>query len=190
MARILLIRHGKTQGNLERRYLGDPNEPLCAEGIQALEELAASGVLPSVAALYAAPALRCRRTAELLFSGTPMIGCPMREIDFGVFKGKNAGDLLGSEDYERWLDTGCMGDIPGGESVTAFKARCCETFESIAEAHKEGITALILHGGNIMAILERLGRPKRDFYDYHVPNGGFFLCRRDNGTLTVEKKRP
>ncbi len=190
MARVLLIRHGKTQGNLERRYLGNPDEPLCEEGKRELVALAGRGALPPVTEVFSAPALRCRQTAELLFPGLRYQLFPMSEIDFGAFKGKNADDLLGDKQYERWLDSGCMGDIPGGESVTEFKNRCCEAFLTFAETRSAGTAALIVHGGNIMAVMERFALPKRDFYTYHVPNGGFFLCRLENGALTVEGKRP
>jgi alpha-ribazole phosphatase len=187
---FLLIRHGKTKGNLERRYMGDPDEPLCPEGLQGIETLARSGVIPPIDALVSGPAMRCRQTAELLFPGMKYDLCPMSEIDFGVFKGKNANDLLGDKDYEAWLRTNCMGDIPGGDSVSVFKERCCEVFLQIAQSNVPKITALVVHGGNILAILERFALPKKDFYAYHIPNGGFFMCKWENGVLTVEVKRP
>jgi alpha-ribazole phosphatase len=187
---FLLIRHAKTKGNLERRYVGDPDEPLCAEGLREATVLAHNNILPPVAALISGPALRCRRTADVLFPGMRYDLCPMSEIDFGIFKNKTAGDLLGDKDYERWLETGCMGDIPGGDSVSGFKERCCESFAGIAGASGEETTALVIHGGNIMAIMERFAVPKQDFYSYHVPNCGYFFCRYENGTLTIERKSP
>ena len=30
--KLTFIRHGKTQGNLESRYVGRTDQPLCAEG--------------------------------------------------------------------------------------------------------------------------------------------------------------
>ena len=33
---VYLIRHGKTKGNLEGRYIGTTDEPLCEEGKQSL----------------------------------------------------------------------------------------------------------------------------------------------------------
>jgi alpha-ribazole phosphatase len=190
MKRFLLIRHGATLGNLERRYLGDAGEPLCEEGVRAMKALRKSGDLPEVSALYAGSALRCRQTAELLFPGMACKPCELAEIDFGLFKGKNAAGLRGDIAYAAWLETHCTGDIPGGESVSGFKERCCETFLNIADASGAGITALVIHGGNIMAILERLARPVRDFYSYHAPNGGYFLCRWENETLTIERAEP
>ena len=32
--KLQFIRHGKTQGNLEKRYIGSTDEPLCAKGRQ------------------------------------------------------------------------------------------------------------------------------------------------------------
>lgn len=190
MSYFLLIRHGKTQGNLERRYIGDLDEPLCTEGLHDVETLAQSGNIPPIDVLKSGFALRCRQTAELLFPDMTYDLCPMSEIDFGVFKGKNADDLMGDKDYEAWLETNCKGDIPGGDSVSAFKERCCDIFRRIAETSGEGTTALVIHGGNIMAILERFALPKQDFYAYHIPNCGFFLCRREDGALIVERKSP
>ena len=33
---VYLIRHGQTQGNLERRYIGSSDQPLCPRGREAL----------------------------------------------------------------------------------------------------------------------------------------------------------
>ena len=185
---FLFIRHGKTQSNVEQRYAGDPREPLCAAGRHEVKALAQSGVLPSVAALMSSPALRCRQTAELLFPHIPYSICQLAETDFGIFKGKNAGELANSKEYGQWLDTGCTGSIPGGDDVEAFKKRCCEIFAQIAQKSCAGVTALVIHGGNIMAILERYVWPKEDFYTYQIPTCGFFLCQWENSILKIKQK--
>lgn len=61
MAEIILVRHGKTAGNLEGRYIGSrTDEPLCEEGIHALEEKVREGTYPPVDLVYASPMIRCR----------------------------------------------------------------------------------------------------------------------------------
>ena len=45
--------------------------------------------------------------------------------------------------------------IPQGESHEQFKTRCCNEFESIVKAF-QGTAALIVHGGTIMAVLEKI----------------------------------
>ena len=188
MKYFLFIRHGKTLSNAERRYGQELGEPLCAEGVREAEALATSAALPPVTALISSPALRCRQTVEILYPGVGYTLCPMTEIDHGIFKGKTADDLAGDEDYEKWLKTGCMGDIPGGDSVVAFKEQCCAIFEHIAETSDAGTIAMVIHGGNIMAILERFASPKKELFAYHLENCGFFLCRYDSGALIVKRR--
>ena len=36
---IIFIRHGATAGNLERRYIGRTDEPLCPLGVEQIEKL-------------------------------------------------------------------------------------------------------------------------------------------------------
>ena len=54
--RWVLIRHGQTQGNLERRYIGcRTDEPLCAAGREALRVCR----YPAVSRVFASPMRRC-----------------------------------------------------------------------------------------------------------------------------------
>ena len=36
--KVCLVRHSITKGNLEKRYLGTTDEPLCRQGIELLKE--------------------------------------------------------------------------------------------------------------------------------------------------------
>lgn len=44
--KIVLIRHGATKGNLEKRYIGRTDEDLCGEGIKKLKEDTYAGIYP------------------------------------------------------------------------------------------------------------------------------------------------
>ena len=59
---VYLIRHGKTKGNLEGRYIGTTDEPLCEEGKQSLMQMADAKKYPAVEALFVSPMLRCRES--------------------------------------------------------------------------------------------------------------------------------
>ena len=83
--RILLIRHGLTAGNKEKRYIGRTDEPLCPEGLAALGQCS----YPCCAALVSSPMQRCRQTAQILFPAQKIHICEaLRECDFGDFEGK------------------------------------------------------------------------------------------------------
>ena len=188
MIPMLFIRHGATKGNLERRYIGCTDEPLCAEGVAQLEKLRPSLWKPE--RLFVSPMLRTRQTAELLFPGLPQETVEgFRETDFGVFEGKNAGELSGNPAYRAWVDSMCLDPIPQGESPAAFKARCRAAFLDLLPAiPEETPAAFVVHGGVIMAILEAYARPQRDFYDYHRGNGACLQCRYERGWLHVRDR--
>ncbi|MCC8080477.1 MAG: histidine phosphatase family protein [Lachnospiraceae bacterium] len=62
---ILLLRHGKTRGNLERRYVGRTDEPLLPSAAAELARSEYRNFCPEL--VYTSPMLRCRQTAEILF---------------------------------------------------------------------------------------------------------------------------
>ncbi len=176
MNRILFIRHGATAGNLQKRYIGRTDEPLCEAGILQVQALRRHGL--GADHLFISPMLRTRQTARLLFPNRqPVIIEKLTETDFGIFEGKNAEELCSNPAYRAWVDSGCRAAIPGGESVCGFKTRCCEAFtDAVAQLPERESAAFVIHGGGIMAILEAFACPHRDFYDTHIANGDYIEC--------------
>ena len=116
MAEIILVRHGKTAGNLEGRYIGSrTDEPLCEEGIHALEEKVCEGTYPPVDLVYASPMIRCRQTAQILwpkFTDSSQIQYVqnLQECDFGAFENKNYHELSLNAGYHAFI--GSNGTLP------------------------------------------------------------------------------
>ena len=65
---IVLIRHGATAGNIEKRYIGTTDEPLCDTGTAQIQEYMSAGCYPKVQALYVSPLKRCSQTAAFILS--------------------------------------------------------------------------------------------------------------------------
>lgn len=170
-ARIHLIRHGRTAGNRERRYVGRTDEPLCPEGIEALAGIKA----PEAELLFVSPLTRCRETARILYPDLEAVAVPeLSECDFGDFEGKNWRELSDNPDYRRWIDSGGTLPFPGGESREAFCRRCCSGFSQVMERIRAvgcREAAVVAHGGTIMAVLDAWSIPHRDYYDWQVDNG-------------------
>lgn len=180
---VYLIRHGQTQGNLERRYTGSTDQPLCEQGREAL-----SGKrLPAVEAVYVSPLRRCRETAALLYPDMPQEAEEdLRETDFGAFEGRAYEELKDDPAYRTWLDTAGAAAPPGGESRSDVSRRTAAAFRAIAGKHGAGdAIALVVHGGTIMALLEAL-EDGHEFYRWQTANGGGFRCRWDGERLVVE----
>lgn len=188
---LLLIRHGMTQGNFERRYIGRTDEPLCAEGLVAARALLMRGLLP-VTRVFSSPMLRCVQTADILFPQQRAVLVPaLKECNFGQFEGCTADELAAYPAYAAWVASGCAAPIPGGEDPGQFKARCCEAFVRLAADLQDGAcAAIVTHGGCIMSILERFAVPRRPFYDWHVENCVCITGRFDGSRLLLAKEGP
>ena len=165
------MRHGKTEANKDGRYLGRTDVPLCREGE---EEALAGGTMPGVALVYVSPMLRARRTAELCFPNAVQKPVPdFREMDFGIFEGKNYEEMTGDPEYQKWVDGMCRGKCPGGESMPEFIDRVFAAFDVIvrgAVAAGEKKLFITAHGGTVMALLSRCARPEKDYYNWYVKN--------------------
>lgn len=181
---VYLIRHGKTQGNVERRYIGSTDQPLCPQG---REELVGK-TAPAAEKIIASPLLRCRETAAILYPGRDVeIVEGFRESDFGAFENHTYEELKNDPRYQAWLDSAGAAAPPGGESKGEQRERTVRAFRSVmAACGKDERVALVVHGGTIMCLLEAL-EPSHHFYDWQVPNGGGYVCTWDGERLTVMK---
>ena len=170
MLKLILVRHGETQGNKLKRYIGKrTDEPLCPEAGNMLAQLA----YPEVQAVYASPMIRCTQTAGILFPGKKLnIIDELAECDFGEFENKNYQELDGNQHYQSWIDSGGLLPFPGGESREEFKRRNVTGFQkAVNGCLRNGISlaALVVHGGTIMAVLSSL--TGGEYFDFQVKNG-------------------
>ena len=173
---IYLMRHGETAYNAEKRYQGVRDIPLSDAGRAKLRRADFS---PRT--VYVSPLCRARESASILFPTAAQTVVPgLREMCFGAFEGRNYEEMEHNPAYRAWVDGGCMGRCPGGESRVEFSERVCAAFERLADAAvRAGENTLVIaaHGGTQMAVLERYAVPRRDYYAWCAPNGGgYILC--------------
>lgn len=177
---VILIRHGKTEGNLRHAYIGSrTDEPLCAQGIAEIIE----GEYPPAERVFVSPMTRCIETARLIYPDVPQtIINDFRECDFGDFEGKTYDELNGLDSYQTWINSCGEMPFPGGESKAAFSDRCVAAFDALTCLFERGSAAFIVHGGTIMAIMEKYAVPHHGYYDYQIGNGNGYILER-NGTF-------
>jgi alpha-ribazole phosphatase len=174
---INLIRHGKTQGNAEKRYIGRTDEPLSDIGISELKKI----TYPPCDVLAVSPMKRCIMTAEIIYPHMDKIVCPeLTEIDFGSFEGRNYIELSGNEDYQKWIDSGGTIPFPDGEDLTRFKKRSIDGFTRLySELPKNCELSLIVHGGTIMSLMEHFLFSTSSYYDNQCGNGHGYIVDFD-----------
>src|SRR6185437_6606991 len=90
MTTLLLVRHGETDWNAERRYQGHADVPLNDRGVEQARELAEQLAGERIDAIYSSDLSRAHATAEIVGErlGVPVVTDPdLREIDVGAVEG-------------------------------------------------------------------------------------------------------
>lgn len=172
---VYLLRHGATACNEAGRYQGRGTDlPLSPAGRAALGRADFS---PE--AVYVSPLSRTGETAAILFPGARQVPVPaLAEMDFGAFEGRSWREMERDADYRAWVEGGCRGQCPGGESREAFSRRVCGAFAGLVDDALDGGAehlVIVAHGGVQMAALERFALPRRGYFDWNAPCGGGFV---------------
>lgn len=169
---LVLIRHGRTPGNDERRYVGIVDQPLSDAGrVQAQ----AAGRHPEVDRVYVSKLQRTHETAAIMFpNAEQVIVDGIQEMDFGTFAGRSADDMADDPQYRAWVDSECTARCPDGEAQAEFTDRVCAALASLVrQAAERGEHQLVVvaHGGTMMAFLSRYGGdPSKKYWDWLVGN--------------------
>lgn len=176
---LIFIRHFMTKGNLEKRYIGRSDEHIELASLPSIEHY--KKFAPKL--VYISPMLRCRESASYIYpKSTPIVVEQFKECDFGVFENHNYEELKDNYLYREWIASNGKKDILGMENHEAFKKRCVDAFDKIMlEMIEQGVTkvAFVVHGGTIMAILEKYANPRQEFYQWQIKNGEGFLMKVD-----------
>lgn len=162
--RMSILRHGITEANENGIYIGKTDLPLSESGKEALRDKYEVFEYPRVQRVYSSPLERAVQSAEILFPDSEIVIVDdLREMDFGVFEGVAAEDLVGLDSYKKWLKGGLDNPPPNGESLRNMMLRCYSALNlMILDMMKEGLThtGVITHSGILMNMMSCFGLPK------------------------------
>jgi broad specificity phosphatase PhoE len=158
MPQLLLVRHGETAFNRERRWQGQHDSPLSPQGRAEAEALAARIAALNPVALYSSDLPRARETAAEIGRLTglePVFEPRWREVDVGEWLGLTPAEVETRypEGYARWLAGGTGWDQ--GETYTEMQARALSAARGVARDHPsaDAPVVCVTHGGVIRAIV-------------------------------------
>ena len=180
MSTLYLIRHGKTEANLQHRYCGSTDLPLSEIGRRELSELhyGIEDVRFVISGMR-----RTEETLKLLFGDVEYETEPaFKEIDFGVFEMGCYEELKDREDYRAWLTGDNMRNVPpGGESGEQMTQRVLQALPALLARD----TVLITHGGVIAAIMDSLfPQEGKTRYEWQpVPGHGYAVTGKTYRTI-------
>ena len=162
--RISILRHGITEANENGIYIGRTDLPLSEAGREALRDKYDVLDYPKVQRVYSSPLERAVQSAEILFPDREIVIVDdLREMDFGVFEGLAAVDLIELDSYKKWLKGGLDNPPPNGESLRSMMLRCYSALNLIIlNMMQEGFThtGVITHSGILMNMMSCFGLPK------------------------------
>ena len=156
---IILIRHGETEWNSQKRMQGHSNSDLSEVGrgqIQALGELMKN---VSFDHIYSSDSLRTRQTAEAItqYSGhTLQFDQRIREKNLGVFEGLTSTEAKERhpEIYRLFKTAGANYVIDEGESTQQLLERALEFIEEIRLRHPQERVVMVTHGGVVRVLMK------------------------------------
>lgn len=151
---VLLVRHGQSKGNAERRFGGHTPTPLSARGRNQAVATARTLKSESITAIYASDLLRAIETAKPLanMTGLPVQGTTaFRERDVGVMEGLTFEDAAQQhpEQYAALLRRDFEYVLSGGESYRQLLDRARQKLDEIIEENRGGRIAVFSHTGTI-----------------------------------------
>jgi len=154
LTNVLLIRHGQSKGNAERRFGGHTATPLSARGRNQAEATAHTLKSESITAIYSSDLARAIETAKPLanITGLPVNSTiAFRERDVGVMEGLTFEDAAQQhpDQYAALLRRDFEYVLIGGESYRQLLDRARQRLDEIIEEHRGGKITVFSHTGTI-----------------------------------------
>lgn len=184
---IVLIRHGETIWNKERRIQGQTDVPLSEEGIKEAKALVKTIKKFEINHVYTSGLKRAINTAEIAFKNTEISFKKhegFNERNYGIYEGKTWEEV---EKEHKGIHSFFLSDIEKGESRLIFEKRVVKAFEEINKKHKGKTVLIVCHGGVINVLFRYFrGISKDEVISYRFPNASVSVVEIEKDKV-VEK---
>ncbi len=158
LRRLVLVRHGETEGQSSIRYFGSTDVDLSAEGRAQMREVAGHLSSWPTDIVVASPLQRSWKSAAIAGRGSQVrLYHAFREVDFGRWEGFTADEIRDTDPtrYAEWQEGADTFAYPSGEARPAFKARVVAGLNELLQERATS-ALLVLHKGVIRVIVEEL----------------------------------
>ncbi len=156
--RLLLVRHGITQNNVDRTYTGQTDAPLTELGERQAEAVGKYLATEQLDIIISSDLQRARRTAQAIarYHDLPVLEDPnLREISMGKWEGFTP-EQLQERNLDEWVHV--RSDPinvppPGGESFAQLYERASKVLRYYQEKYAGKIVLWCTHGAFIEVVL-------------------------------------
>lgn len=174
MSRILLVRHGATELNSARMFVGQRDAELSALGQSQVKKLSDRLATEKIDVIYSSDLRRAIVTAETIAAKhrLDVIACPeLREVNYGKFEGLTFEEI--TQLYPELAGLCVQWDLqlkfPDGESVAELKQRVNRFRDRLNQHDPEQTILIAAHGGPLrLLICSLLGIDPRHWRQMHL----------------------
>ena len=154
---FLIVRHGQTDWNVERRIQGWRDIDLNDNGLQQARRLAqylsqSDNAYSPIHAIYSSDLSRARQTAQAVADELQLpltVTQGVRERNYGILEGVPFDQMHEHhpEVAAVWRARDPDGIIPEGETLRTVHTRVTQTLEELASKHQGQRVMVVTHGG-------------------------------------------
>jgi probable phosphoglycerate mutase len=159
--RLIIVRHGETQANLDGRWQGHGDSPLTKTGIAQAEAVAQRLKQSSFSQLYSSDLGRALQTAQIIADRTGheiVLDKDLRERHLGIFQGLTRAEMAATypQEWHLYRTAGPDYVIPEGESARQRFERSTLRLQEIACHHPGETVVIVTHGGVLNGLLRHV----------------------------------
>src|SRR2546428_6361146 len=156
--RLILVRHGETMYNAQRRYTGQSDIPLNTLGERQAAALGESLATDRFDVIVTSDLERTRVTAEAIahIHGLAIReDIDLRELAFGEWEGYTYDEVLARDAklVAQWRSDPATYAPPGGETVSQLRDGCSHALRNWQTQYPEASVLWVTHGGLIGVLL-------------------------------------
>jgi len=186
LARLLMVRHGLTEFNEDRRFMGYSDIELNAAGKKQAERLRDYLAGEKIDAAYSSDLRRTMEMAEIVLAGREIdiISCPeLRECDYGSCEGLTFGEINSRypDVAEKCINFTLELEFPEGEHFEDFFERTSQFIDKLKKHGRSETVLISSHSGPLKILLCRL---------LEISDDHWWQLRVSNASLSVMEISP
>lgn len=165
--KIIIVRHGETDFNKQRRIQGWLDIPLNELGLSQASLASTKLAEIQIDAIYSSDLLRAYQTAQIIatkINQAIITRVELRERDMGIFAGWQFESEPDPVKESLWAEFEASRDAEdlswnkhGGESLAQMSTRIKQFMDHVDRAHHNQTIVIVTHGGTVNRILEHFG---------------------------------
>jgi 2,3-bisphosphoglycerate-dependent phosphoglycerate mutase len=199
MARLVLLRHGESQWNLENRFTGWVDVPLSPRGIQEAKDAGEKLRSFTFDRAFTSVLARATETLRLVLEAIGQTAIPtekdkaLNERMYGDLQGLNKDETVkkyGEQQVKIWRRSYDVRP-PGGESLKDTAERVLPYYEQTIKPYllKGGAVLVAAHGNSLRALIMELEQLSREqVLELNIPTGAPLLYELDKTGKVVDHR--